>query len=69
MRLWINGPAGTPPRHYVRLDRIGEGGEPSEAVARADGRPGLARVVHGARESVVFLPEDGRPFVTRADPV
>jgi hypothetical protein len=67
--LWINGPAKDLVRHYAQLDRIVEGGEPIEAVVRADERLGLARVVHGTREFVVFLPTDGRPFVTRAEPV
>ncbi|MFG2133654.1 hypothetical protein ACGFNV_38645 [Streptomyces sp. NPDC048751] len=66
--LWINGPTSTLLRHYAQLDRIVEGGEPIEAVVRADRRLGLARVVHGTREFVVFIPEDGRPFVTRAEP-
>ena len=68
VKLWINGPANSLVRHYAKAERIVEGGEPIEAVARADRRLGLARVVHGAREFVVFLPQEGRPFVTRAEP-
>ncbi|WP_158973274.1 hypothetical protein [Streptomyces griseus] len=68
VKLWINGPSKSLIRHYAQLDRIVEGGEPIEAVVRAGRRLGLARVVHGSREFVVFLPEDDRPFVTRAQP-
>ncbi|MFI7505007.1 hypothetical protein ACIBVL_42355 [Streptomyces sp. NPDC049687] len=66
--LWVDGPAQDLVRHYARRERIVEGGELVEAVVRADRRLGLARVVHGTREFVVFIPEDGRPFVTRAEP-
>ncbi|WP_142211914.1 hypothetical protein [Streptomyces sp. SLBN-118] len=70
VRLWINGPADQMVRHYAKLDRIvdGGGGEPLGAALRAGGRLGLARVVHGAREFVVFLPEGGAPFIARAEP-
>ncbi|MCX4825632.1 hypothetical protein OG883_38445 [Streptomyces sp. NBC_01142] len=68
VRLWVNGPADRMVRHYAELDRIVDGGEPIEAVLRGGGRLGLARVVHGAREFVVFLPEDGATFVARAKP-
>ncbi|MFJ9417693.1 hypothetical protein ACIRPT_26495 [Streptomyces sp. NPDC101227] len=65
VRLWVNGPTEQVIRHYAQLDRIVEGAEAIEAVVRGDGgRLGLARVVHGAREFVVFLPEDGAPLVT-----
>ncbi|MFI2436755.1 hypothetical protein [Streptomyces sp. NPDC018693] len=66
--LWVDGPARTLVRHYGQVERIVEGGGPVEAVVRDDGRLGLARVVNGAREFVVFLPEGDRPFVTRARP-
>ncbi|MFF3336633.1 hypothetical protein ACFYWX_45310 [Streptomyces sp. NPDC002888] len=66
--LWVSGPAKDLVRHYAHRERIVEGGEPIEAVVRADRRLGLARVVHGHREFVVFIPQDGRPFVTRAEP-
>ncbi|MFF4659202.1 hypothetical protein [Streptomyces sp. NPDC001381] len=66
--LWVSGPAKDLVRHHAGRERIVEGGEPVEAVVRANRRLGLARVVHGTREFVVFLPEDDRPFVTRAEP-
>ncbi|MFJ8111760.1 hypothetical protein [Streptomyces sp. NPDC096132] len=66
--LWVSGPAQELVRRYAGRERIVEGGEPVEAVVRADRRLGLARVVHGTREFVVFIPEDGRPFVARAEP-
>ena len=66
--LWVGGPAADLVRRYAQRERIVEGGEPVEALIRADRRLGLARVVHGTREFVVFIPEDGRPFVTRAAP-
>ncbi|WP_416981707.1 hypothetical protein [Streptomyces sp. T028] len=66
--LWVSGPARELVRQHARRERIVEGGEPVDAVVRADRRLGLARVVHGTREFVVFIPQDGRPFVTRAEP-
>ena len=66
--LWVGGPAADLVRRYAQRERIVEGGEPVEALIRADRRLGLARVVHGRREFVVFIPQDGRPFVTRAEP-
>ena len=69
VRGWINGPADQVVRHYVELDRIVEGGELIAGVLDRGGRLGLAHVVHGAREFVVFLPEDGPPLVTRREPM
>ncbi|WP_460072275.1 hypothetical protein [Streptomyces sp. YKOK-I1] len=66
--LWVEGRAAELVRRHARPERIVEGGALVEAVVRADRRLGLARVVHGSREFLVFLPEDGRPFVARAEP-
>ncbi len=68
VRLWINGPTQQVVRSYAELHRIVEGGELLTPVVRGGGRLGLARVVHGAQEFVVFLPEGGVPLVARAAP-
>ncbi|TLS46662.1 hypothetical protein FE633_08180 [Streptomyces montanus] len=68
VRLWINGPTEQMVRHYAELHRIVEGGELITPVVRGGGRLGLARVVHGAQEFVVFLPEGGVPLIARAAP-
>ncbi|MEU1514619.1 hypothetical protein ABZ490_21060 [Streptomyces sp. NPDC005811] len=66
--LWVDGRAAELVRRHARPGRIVEGGTLVEAVVRADWRLGLASVVHGTREFLVFLPQDGRPFVARAEP-
>ncbi|MGW2889340.1 hypothetical protein ACWDDN_29330 [Streptomyces griseoruber] len=66
--LWVSGRAAELVRRHARRERIVEGGALVEAVVGADGPLGLARVVHGTREFLVFLPQDGRPFVARAEP-
>ncbi|MGW4275079.1 hypothetical protein ACWEGQ_22565 [Streptomyces seoulensis] len=64
--LWINGPAATSARHYVRRDELTDGVGPVCDALDAAATIGVARVEDGSWRYVVVLPEDGgRPLVAR----